>query len=141
MSKQKGLSTSSVVALVIVLVLLAAIAIYFAFQQPAPPPPSTTTSTPSPTQTTQTTPSPGPTPTTPTSTPSPTAPPAIKKSFIKNIVYIINNDATARIQLYKTGTADLAAIPLDRLNEVVGTKLGTYQIQLIEDPNLLTLTI
>lgn len=61
--------------------------------------------------------------------------------FHKYVIYIINNDATARIQMYKTGTVDVAAIPLDRLNEVVGTKMGNYMIELKEDPNLLTLAI
>ncbi|AET34027.1 ABC transporter substrate-binding protein [Pyrobaculum ferrireducens] len=157
MPKVKGISKGALAGIVIALVLIAAAAVLL-MQPKAPPtttptttPPTTTpqttptttqTTTPTTPQTTQTTTAttPSPTATQTTTSPSPTAT-APQKVFHKNVIYIINNDATARIQLYKTGTADIAAVPLDRLNEVVGTKMGNYMIELREDPNLLTLTI
>ncbi|MCX8135631.1 ABC transporter substrate-binding protein [Pyrobaculum aerophilum] len=131
MPKAKGLSRGAIIGLIIAIVLIALAAVML-LQPQAPPTPTTPattpTTTPTPTVTTPTTTSPQ--PTTPTTTIQ-----QPQKTFHKAIIYVINNDATARIQLYKTGTADLAAMPLDRLNEVVGTKLGNHQIELIEDPN------
>lgn len=139
MLKVRGLSRVAIVGAIIA-VLIIAVAAIFLMQQTQPTPTTTppqTKTTPSPTTTT-----PSPTQTTTTTSPTVTqTTPAVQKVFHKNILYIINNDATARIQMYKTGTADEAAIPLDRLNEVIGTRLGNYVIELREDPNLLTLTI
>ncbi|MEZ0318561.1 MAG: ABC transporter substrate-binding protein [Pyrobaculum sp.] len=141
----RGLSKTAVAGILLAIVVIALAAVFLATQQraPAPTSPSTTppstaspTTTPSPTTTTQTLVSTTPSPTTAT-----TPTPAAQKVFQKYVIYVINNDATARIQLYKTGTVDIAAIPLDRLNEVVGTKLGNFQIELVENPNLLRLAI
>ncbi len=147
MTKLKGLSKGAIAGLVVA-VLVIALAALLMLQQPSTPTPTTPTPTTSPTITptttpTATTPTPTTTPTTttPTQTTTPPTPAAPQRVFHKNIIFIINNDATARIQMYKTGTADIAAVPLDRLNEVVGTKMGNYVIELKEDPNLLTLTI
>ena len=148
MTGTKGLSKGVAVGIIIVIVLVAAVALYFASQRPSVPSPtqtsatitSQTTSTTS--QITSTTPSTTTTQGQITSTvPTQTTQQVSQKSFLKQIIYIINNDATARIQLYKTGTVDLAAIPLDRLNEVIGTSIGKYQIELIENPNQLRLAI
>jgi len=148
MARLKGLSKGAVVGIVVALLVIALAAVFMAQQRPAPTTPTTTqtATTPSPTTTAVTT-SPTPTATVTATSPSPTTTTpsttaaAPQKVFHKYIIYIINNDATARIQMYKTGTVDVAAIPLDRLNEVVGTKMGNYMIELKEDPNLLTLTI
>jgi len=141
MLKVRGLSRAAIIGLVVLLILIGAAALILTTQGP---PPTTTTPTTQTTQPTTTTP-PTTTPTTPPpstpTTPATTTPAPPSKVFHKYVIYVINNDATARIQLYKTGTVDLAAIPLDRLNEAVGTKMGNYEIQLQEDPNLLTLTI
>ncbi len=46
-------------------------------------------------------------------------------------IYIINNDAVARIEILKSGQADTAAIPLDRLKDIEGYQFsGTnYKIK------------
>ena len=39
----------------------------------------------------------------------------------KTVIYLINDDANARIQILTSGTADTGAIPLDRLADINGT--------------------
>jgi len=40
----------------------------------------------------------------------------------KTVIYMINDDANARIQILTSGTADTGAIPLDRLADIEGTQ-------------------
>ena len=46
----------------------------------------------------------------------------------KTVIYIIQNDASARVFTLKKGVADLAAIPPDQLSAVNGTKIGNYRV-------------
>ncbi|WP_099212229.1 ABC transporter substrate-binding protein [Thermococcus henrietii] len=45
----------------------------------------------------------------------------------KRVIYVISNDATTRISLFQKGVADIAAVPVDRLNAVKNLKLGNFQ--------------
>ncbi len=143
-----ALSKTAAIAIAVILILVAIAGIYYAMM-PAPSPSPTPSPSPSPSPTpTETTPpssspspSPSPTPTETTPPPSPSPTPAVTKTFHKRVIYIINNDATARIQLYKAGVADRAVVPLDRLKDVEGAKLGNYEIVVERDPNFVTLTI
>ena len=56
-------------------------------------------------------------------------------------IYIIANDAVTRIQLYKSGQADVAAIPLDRLKDVEGYKYPGTNFEIKVEKGGLTLTI
>lgn len=141
---KSALSKTAAIGIAVVLIIVAIVGVYFAMQ-PKPTPPTTTppATTPPPTTTPPTTTPPATTPppttTPPTTTPPP--PPGPTKTFHKRVIYIINNDATARIQLYKAGVADRAAVPLDRLKDVEGTTLGKYQIVVERNPNMVLLTV
>jgi len=45
----------------------------------------------------------------------------------KRAIYIINKDPMARINLYKTGTADTVAIPPEKMDTVKGLELNGFQ--------------
>ncbi|ACS33378.1 ABC transporter substrate-binding protein [Thermococcus gammatolerans] len=44
----------------------------------------------------------------------------------KYVIYVINNDAQARINLFKTGTADVVAIPPEKMESVKGLELNGF---------------
>lgn len=140
MSRRLKSAISRTVAVgIIVVIVVAVIAGAWILTQQAPPreiatpttspSPTTPSPSPSPTETTPTTtptvtsPSPTPTETTPTET----TPPAPTKGFHKRIIYVINDDAIARINLFQTGTADFAAIPLERIKDVEGLTLDGFE--------------
>ncbi|MBP1911160.1 ABC transporter substrate-binding protein [Thermococcus stetteri] len=43
------------------------------------------------------------------------------------VIYVLNKDAMARIQLFKTGTADTVAVPPDKLDTVKGLELNGFK--------------
>ncbi len=93
-----------------------------------------TATAPSPTPTTPTTTSPV-TPTTTVSAAPPTTTavtPVAKGALHTTIIYLIQNDASARVLTLKKGVADRGAIPAEQINAVVGTKLDGYQIVKME---------
>ncbi len=45
----------------------------------------------------------------------------------KRVIYVLSNDANTRISLFQKGVADIAAIPVDRLDAVKNLKLGSFQ--------------
>lgn len=49
------------------------------------------------------------------------------KPLHKRVIYVINNDAVSRIQLFQTGTVDAVATPPERLNDVKGLKLDGFE--------------
>lgn len=61
---------------------------------------------------------------------------------IKYVIYSIQSETEPRLALYTSGAADFCAVPLDRVEDVNGTKLDTqWEIIEIKDPNLLTYDI
>lgn len=64
--------------------------------------------------------------------------PVAKGALHTTIIYLIQNDASARVLTLKRGVADRGAIPADQINAVVGTKLGNYEIVKQERPSLWT---
>ncbi|CAB49660.1 ABC transporter substrate-binding protein [Pyrococcus abyssi] len=58
----------------------------------------------------------------------------------KRVIYIINSDAVARVQLLTTGTADVAAIPTDKIEDVKGVTKDNYEIIVKTDILLPVLT-
>ncbi|ADT84492.1 ABC transporter substrate-binding protein [Thermococcus barophilus] len=49
------------------------------------------------------------------------------KPLHKRVIYVINNDAVSRIQLFQTGTVDTVATPPERINDVKGLKLDGFE--------------
>lgn len=49
-----------------------------------------------------------------------------EKAIHKNVLYVINDDAIARINLFQTGTVDTVAIPPERINDVKGLTFQGY---------------
>lgn len=127
MSLRKAISKTAAIAIAVILIVVVVAGMYFAMAPTPTPTPSPTTTPPV---------SPTPTPTSPTPTPPPRT-----KTMHKRVIYIINNDATARIQLYRAGVGDRAAIPPDRIKDVEGTILGNYQIVVEKRPDLVLLTV
>lgn len=67
--------------------------------------------------------------TTPTSTPTSSESPTqtqVTKAIHKTVLYVINDDAIARINLFQTGTVDAVAIPPERINDVKGLTFQGY---------------
>jgi len=60
---------------------------------------------------------------------------------IKYVIYEIHSEAEPRIAMYEKGASDFCAVPLERIEDVNGTKLDNYQILIRKDPNLLTYDI
>jgi len=131
MSLKKAISKTAAIAIAVILIIVVVAALYYAITPVPTPSPSPTTPPVSP--------SPSPSPT-PSPSPSPTPPPRVK-TMHKRVIYIINNDATARIQLYRTGVADRAAVPPDRLKDVEGTTLDGYQIVVEKRPEFVRLLV
>jgi peptide/nickel transport system substrate-binding protein len=113
-------TTAIVVAIIII---IAAVAIAYYASRPAPPATTTTTPTTTTSPTTTT-----PSPTTTTTTTTTVAPP--QKTLHKTVLYIISNDDTTRIQLYKSGVVDIAAVPPERWADVNGTAIDGYKLEL-----------
>ncbi|WP_297550192.1 ABC transporter substrate-binding protein [Thermococcus sp.] len=45
----------------------------------------------------------------------------------KRVIYVLSDDATTRISLFQKGVADIAAVPVDRLDAVKNLKLGNFE--------------
>ena len=45
----------------------------------------------------------------------------------KRVIYVINKDPVARIQLFQTGTVDTVAVPPERIKDVEGLKLKGFE--------------
>jgi peptide/nickel transport system substrate-binding protein len=60
---------------------------------------------------------------------------------IKYVIYSIQSETEPRLALYTSGAADFCAVPLDRVEDVNGTTLDSFQIIEEKDPNLLTYNI
>ncbi|WP_297421380.1 ABC transporter substrate-binding protein [Thermococcus sp.] len=45
----------------------------------------------------------------------------------KRVIYVLSSDATTRISLFQKGVADIAAVPVDRLDAVKNLKLGNFE--------------
>ncbi|MEM3913656.1 MAG: ABC transporter substrate-binding protein [Desulfurococcaceae archaeon] len=88
---------------------------------------------------------PSPTPTSPTTTPTtPTTPittPIQRYYLHETVLYIIANEEMTRIQLFKAGVADIAAITPSRWKDLNGTKVGDFYLILEPDPSKPRLTI
>nr|MEB3851161.1 ABC transporter substrate-binding protein [Desulfurococcales archaeon] len=59
----------------------------------------------------------------------------------KTVIYLINNDANARIQILESGTADTGAIPNDRLKDVNGTTYPNTNYKVVVETGELEPTI
>jgi len=57
------------------------------------------------------------------------------------VIYSIQSETEPRLALYTKGAADFCAVPLDRIEDVNGTKLDSWEIIEEKDPNLLTYDI
>lgn len=127
-----------VAALVIaVIVVIAATAYYLTYLtiQPLPTPTPATTPiiyTPTPI----TTPTPTPTPTL-TMTPTPT----MKPKLHTQVLYIIANDETARIAMYKAGVVDIAVVTPARWRDINLTPVDGHKLLLLIDKEKPRLTI
>jgi peptide/nickel transport system substrate-binding protein len=77
----------------------------------------------------------------PTLTPTPTTPPLLGYKIHKRVLYIIANDETTRIQLYKTGAVDIATIAPARWKDLNGTPVDGFYLILEPDPSKPRLTI
>ncbi len=60
---------------------------------------------------------------------------------IKYVIYSIQSETEPRLALYTSGAADFCAVPLDRVEDVNGTTLDSFQIIEEKDPDLLTYNI
>ena len=99
---KKGASKAAIAAIVVVIVIIVAVGVgLMVMQKPEEEQP----------------PGPGP-------GPGPAAP---TKAFHKRVIYIINDDETARITLFQTGTGDVAAIPMERLQDVEGLTMDGFE--------------
>jgi peptide/nickel transport system substrate-binding protein len=59
------------------------------------------------------------------------------KPRLERVIFIINDDATARVEILKRGVADYGAIPLARLADIKGHKYpGTDWEIIVEEPGL-----
>jgi peptide/nickel transport system substrate-binding protein len=59
------------------------------------------------------------------------------KPRLERVIFIINDDATARVEILKRGVADYGAIPLARLADIKGHKYpGTDWDIIVEEPGL-----
>ncbi len=45
----------------------------------------------------------------------------------KRVIYVLSNNDVTRISLFQKGVADIAAVPVDRLNAVKNLKLGSFE--------------
>ena len=45
----------------------------------------------------------------------------------KRVIYVLSDDATTRISLFQKGVADIAAVPVDRLDAVKNLKLDNFE--------------
>ncbi len=59
----------------------------------------------------------------------------------ERVIYVINDDAVARIEMLKAGKADTGAIPLNRLNEIKGYKYPGTNFEIIVEEKGLSPTI
>ncbi|MEM0031246.1 MAG: ABC transporter substrate-binding protein, partial [Desulfurococcaceae archaeon] len=121
----KGVTTRTIAILVAVVVIIAIAAGVLLTRPP--------TTTPSPTPTSPTT-----TPTTPT---TPITTPIQRYYLHETVLYIIANEEMTRIQLFKAGVADIAAITPSRWKDLNGTKVGDFYLILEPDPSKPRLTI
>ncbi|MEM0282290.1 MAG: ABC transporter substrate-binding protein [Desulfurococcaceae archaeon] len=121
----KGVTTRTIAILVAVVVIIAIAAGVLLTRPP--------TTTPSPTPTSPTT-----TPTTPT---TPITTPLQRYYLHETVLYIIANEEMTRIQLFKAGVADIAAITPSRWKDLNGTKVGDFYLILEPDPSKPRLTI
>ncbi|AEH24014.1 ABC transporter substrate-binding protein [Pyrococcus yayanosii] len=46
----------------------------------------------------------------------------------KRVIYIINDDAVSRVNLFLTGTVDIVALPTEKIEDVKGKTLGNYKV-------------
>jgi peptide/nickel transport system substrate-binding protein len=76
----------------------------------------------------------------PAPAPTPTPAPA-KYKLHTRVLYIIANDEMTRIQLYKSGAVDIAAVTPARWKDVNGTPVGKFRLVLEPDPTKPRLTI
>ncbi|MEM1618389.1 MAG: ABC transporter substrate-binding protein [Desulfurococcaceae archaeon] len=111
----KGVTTRTLAIVIVVIVVIAVVAILTTTMLPAPAP----------------TPTPSPTPT----------PTELRYSLHETILYIIADDEMTRIQLYKTGVADIAAITPARWKDLNGTPVDGFYLILEPDPTKPRLTI
>lgn len=75
----------------------------------------------------------------PPTAPPPTAPPPLKKTLHTQVLYIISPDEMTRIELYKAGVADIAAVTPARWKEINRTKVDDHELVLLikkEKPRL-----
>ncbi len=63
------------------------------------------------------------------------------KPWHMTVIYIINNDAVSRIELFEKGVADVAVVPLDRLKDVKGYKYPGTNYEIIVRKGALEPTI
>ncbi|MEM3718350.1 MAG: peptide transporter, partial [Thermofilum sp.] len=73
--------------------------------------------------------------------PTPTGPVAQARPFHKQILYVIVNDEGTRINMYKTGVFDIAAVTPARWPDVNNTKVGNFTLHLVRRPDKPQLTI
>lgn len=73
--------------------------------------------------------------------PSKSAAQVVKPPFHKQILYIIVNDEGTRINMYKTGVFDIAAVAPSRWPDVNNTRVGNFTLHLVRRPDRPGLTI
>ncbi|WP_457742839.1 ABC transporter substrate-binding protein [Thermococcus sp.] len=64
-------------------------------------------------------------------------------AITKRVIYVLSNDATTRISLFQKGVADIAAVPVDRLDAVKNLKLGSFEsrIQSFVTPDMVFIVL
>ncbi|MEM0236880.1 MAG: ABC transporter substrate-binding protein [Desulfurococcus sp.] len=75
------------------------------------------------------------------STQQPTQVTKPSKSIHTQVLYLISNDENTRIQLYQSGTVDIAVVTPSRWKDINNTPVGNFKLILAFDPSKLMLTI
>ncbi|MEM4825153.1 MAG: ABC transporter substrate-binding protein [Desulfurococcaceae archaeon] len=141
--KATSLKTLSIALVLIVAIASIGIYLYYVSQQtpsPSQTPVTTPLTTPTPVQTT---PIQSTTPTTPVAeTVTPTTPvihttTPLERQFRlhTHVLYIVSNDETTRIQLFRAGAVDIAEISPSRWRDLNGTPVGNFHLVLEVDPS------
>jgi len=109
--QNRGRRSLLLIAAAVILIVVAAIAAFMFLQKPAAPQPPVEEQ------------------------------PVVKPPFHKAILYVVVNDEGTRINMYKTGVFDIAAVTPARWPDVNNTPVGNFTLRLVRRPDRPGLTI
>jgi len=127
----RALSKATAIILLLIVIVAIGIGVYWYTQMPSPAPATTTTTSPVATTTT----------TSPVAITTTTTTPRPTKPIHTQVLYLIVNDENTRIQLYQSGTVDIAAVTPSRWADINNTPVGNFKLILAFDPSRPMLTI